>query len=404
MMLFDLRIENFRCFHETEIAGFKNINLISGKNNSGKTALLEAIYLLKSPTPEALLNLRKIRKESELILKEMPANAWDELFSNRKKDKTIEIIQLSPFLQEDFRSSLSLPHLLHGDIIVDFRTVQIEFWEADKALAIKYGANSFKTEEALSANKAISWEHITEKYNPYFERKKGDLLYLYEGNIFLEDPENVTKKGKPSMIAKKEPNELYEIECVQFLPSRAIIAEDKQLAILYSQVRKKNANTIKTLLEGFQAIDENIEFVELIVDAEPTLYLQKKGEDTRPLKMFGDAMNRIAEFILKIIANEGGTLLIDEIENGIHWSNQEKVWEIIFTLAEKHEVQIFATTHSKEMIETFARVAQKMNKQNLAAYVEMYRNVRTGEIAAHIHDTDLLVYELKNDIEIRGKH
>src|SRR5439155_22561170 len=39
------RVKNFRCFPDLEIADLARVNLIAGKNNSGKTALLEAIRL-----------------------------------------------------------------------------------------------------------------------------------------------------------------------------------------------------------------------------------------------------------------------------------------------------------------------------------------------------------------------
>ncbi len=37
-----IEIENFKTFDKIKIDGFKRVNLISGKNNLGKTALLEA--------------------------------------------------------------------------------------------------------------------------------------------------------------------------------------------------------------------------------------------------------------------------------------------------------------------------------------------------------------------------
>jgi AAA15 family ATPase/GTPase len=47
-MIENISIENFRCFDKTEIKGFERINLITGKNNSGKTCLLEALYFVLS--------------------------------------------------------------------------------------------------------------------------------------------------------------------------------------------------------------------------------------------------------------------------------------------------------------------------------------------------------------------
>jgi AAA15 family ATPase/GTPase len=40
-----IHIQNFRSFRDIEISPFNRINLISGLNNTGKTGLLEAIFL-----------------------------------------------------------------------------------------------------------------------------------------------------------------------------------------------------------------------------------------------------------------------------------------------------------------------------------------------------------------------
>jgi len=59
-MLKSIEIENFRCFEKTSINGFEQINLIAGKNNAGKMALLEAIFFSLSPQGgEVIENSRK---------------------------------------------------------------------------------------------------------------------------------------------------------------------------------------------------------------------------------------------------------------------------------------------------------------------------------------------------------
>ena len=47
-MLRSLKIENFRCFQNFELQQLGRINLLVGKNNSGKTSILEAVHLLTS--------------------------------------------------------------------------------------------------------------------------------------------------------------------------------------------------------------------------------------------------------------------------------------------------------------------------------------------------------------------
>jgi predicted ATPase len=48
-MIDELKIENFRSFTSLELKGLKRVNLVVGENNSGKTSLLEAFFLLSNP-------------------------------------------------------------------------------------------------------------------------------------------------------------------------------------------------------------------------------------------------------------------------------------------------------------------------------------------------------------------
>lgn len=90
-MLEEIEIQNFRCFEETKISGFERVNLIGGKNNSGKTALLEALYLFNAPLPQGILFLMQLRKESLSFSKAFPEKTWDNLFFRGRKDKDLEI-------------------------------------------------------------------------------------------------------------------------------------------------------------------------------------------------------------------------------------------------------------------------------------------------------------------------
>ena len=79
-MLKDLEIRNFRCFEQTKISGFERVNLIGGKNNVGKTALLEALFLIEVPEASRLLELKMLRRESSEVREAMPPREWENFF------------------------------------------------------------------------------------------------------------------------------------------------------------------------------------------------------------------------------------------------------------------------------------------------------------------------------------
>ncbi|MFM7577044.1 MAG: AAA family ATPase, partial [Microcystaceae cyanobacterium] len=86
-----IKIQNFRCFQNIEINGFKKINLISGKNNTGKTSLLEALLLYFYPLPSSVYTLHKNRKESSDSVRKNPKDAWNNLFYGQSLENPIDL-------------------------------------------------------------------------------------------------------------------------------------------------------------------------------------------------------------------------------------------------------------------------------------------------------------------------
>ena len=55
-------VRNFRCFRDIEIEPLARVNLIAGRNNVGKTALLEALNIHSAPsTPERVFAANFLR-------------------------------------------------------------------------------------------------------------------------------------------------------------------------------------------------------------------------------------------------------------------------------------------------------------------------------------------------------
>ena len=82
-MIDSISIDNFRCFEHLKIKGFKSINLIGGQNNSGKTALLEALLLAFSPSLRDINVLRQLRNENGNLIKNANRRVWNHFFYNQ---------------------------------------------------------------------------------------------------------------------------------------------------------------------------------------------------------------------------------------------------------------------------------------------------------------------------------
>ena len=76
-----------------------------------------------------------------------------------------------------------------------------------------------------------------------------------------------------------------------------------------------------------------------------------------PLRSLGDGAVRLFGVALALANSQGGFLLIDEAENGIHYSLQRDFWRMVLLTAHENNVQVFATTHSWDCAAGFARAA-----------------------------------------------
>jgi predicted ATP-dependent endonuclease of OLD family len=175
----------------------------------------------------------------------------------------------------------------------------------------------------------------------------------------------------------------------------------RELTEAYDNARLDDKDS--EVLKAFQIIDPTIESVESFSIGEPTLYLRRKGEKRLPLSLFGDAMNRVAHIMLKLVINKHKILLVDEIENGIHHTNQRNFWRVLFRLAAELDTQIFATTHSLEMLQAFAEVGLEQNQECSSAYFELARKLKTNQIIGSRLDLETLNYALEHEEGVRGE-
>ncbi|MGH2509710.1 MAG: AAA family ATPase [Ktedonobacteraceae bacterium] len=132
------------------------------------------------------------------------------------------------------------------------------------------------------------------------------------------------------------------------------------------------------ILTALQIIAPGVMGLSFVGEAETTsnrvpLVRVKDIDEPLPLGSLGNGMLRILGIVLALANAKDGILLVDEIENGIHYSAQQEVWQMIFSLAPKLNVQVFATTHSWDCIEGFQKAAignkqQVGNKQGEGRY------------------------------------
>ncbi|MFA5215863.1 ATP/GTP-binding protein [Sulfuricurvum sp.] len=311
-----INIVDFKCFHNFESKDFQRINLISGKNNVGKTAFMEACFI----------NMRAMN------IKNFVGALWGVKY---------------------MRENLN--------ILANNTTNNAKiFMERSNGINLISNINksSFKIEE-----------------------QDGIKLYNFEFN-----------KQYIRVNTNDFSYEIDIIDNIKFIDSFGL--SNGEIIRYYSTIQKKDEETfLNTILNEF---DNSIEAFKVIDD----LPQCKINETWLEITEFGDGVRHVISIVNALFQAQNGYLFIDELENGIHYTYLDRVWEVILKVSKEQNVQVFATTHSKECIESYARVAKKLEDQEIA-YIRMSK-LSDGQIKATTFDYELIENSIEQDHEVRG--
>ena len=169
---------------------------------------------------------------------------------------------------------------------------------------------------------------------------------------------------------------------------------DYQLIKAFQAIQKQDKeNELNIFVQEF---DDSIDNFKVIGDKPQC----KANGKYRDIAEFGDGLRHYISIICALYACENGYLFIDEIGNGIHYTQLDRLWELILTLSKKTHCQVFAITHSKEMLESFARVAKKLDEQGIS-YTILVKN-KQQEIKTIAMDYEMLLDSMTQGHEVRG--
>ncbi len=112
----------------------------------------------------------------------------------------------------------------------------------------------------------------------------------------------------------------------------------------------------------------------------------------------GEGMNRMLGIALALVNAKDGMLLIDEVDTGLHYSVLPDLWKLIFEVAHRLNVQVFATSHSKDCVEAFQQAADN-NKDEEGILVRL--EVQDGEVVPVTFDERMLNIATREHIEVR---
>ena len=315
MLYSELTIENFRGIEKLEIKDIKRFNLLVGRNNCGKTSVLEALFLLSGMSnPQLVTNIHLFRG---LILTQ------DDDFSYMFRNLDFEIpIKLSSNKDINSRSLTIAPLIKDYPSYGKGEILEKEITKNTKSVTV--------STSAIQVVEGLTFEFRTDKRQAF----KNQISF---------------KKGEGKLsIQYKE-----KFRCT-FLNQSTIMSQTaKQMEGLLVQ---KKLDSVINVLRGIEPLISDIR-----MGAGDMIYIDIGKDKLFPINIMGDGIRRILAFIAVIADMKNGVLLIDEIDNGFHYTSLITLWRAIFKACKEYNVQLFATTHSYECIGAYASVYTETN-------------------------------------------
>jgi len=363
----NIEIKNFKCFENFTAEGFGRVNLIGGKNNIGKTAFMEACFLSQSNDTRNLFErLLEIKTHRDVVNNLLSSSRREEDLQKLIKDN----IAISIYIKgkgghevEEFRDST-------GSIIDEpYATwenglVKIEF---DKILNIY-----------------TKYTKINEE-PPSFDFDTGEPVYS-------SSPDRYTISELVGLLDMAFDSTKARFS-LNFISPYSNSDQELENIIGQSKLDNKYDELNKYLLDTFGVAPIDI------IKNKPML---KEGNAYKELSYYGQGIKTFINIISSILLLKDDQIFIDEIENGIHYTHLDTLWELILAISKEQNVQVFATTHSKECIESFNRVQLKLEDKQ-TYYFEMAKNIKTDKIFISKIDSEQLWYGLSHDERIRGE-
>ncbi|WP_052567067.1 AAA family ATPase [Candidatus Magnetobacterium casense] len=350
-----ITIDNFRAITHIEIDDLRRINLFVGKNNSGKSSILEAICLLSHPTSPGLMLLISENREVHNKISDNLLYFLHNLNVNTNIEITGEILSLS-----EIRKLLIIPKTS-----IDFFEQNADYQE------LLYTVVGFVLDYRIEK------EQKSYKTESYIYKKDQGTIVKHATTI----PDSI-EKGRFFMRFLPHNNKL----------SSMVIAFDS------IQVKKLTGKLIKIL----KLIEPSIEG---LVNVGNVIYCDAGLDKLIPLSLMGDGVLRIFSIVATIVDahfEKGGIgiALIDEIEKGFYYSALLDLWDAIYEFAKEFDVQVFATTHSMECIQALADSYSSKNTED--DEIRMYRIERNNGMFDIIdYSNDLIMTSLDSNWEMR---
>ncbi len=367
-MIHSIQIENFRQFDKINIDDFKRINFLVGRNNCGKTSVLEALFWSLSP-----INVNTIGSLYSFRRMIFNANSLKTLFLNKDETKLINIQVKTDDNQE-------------------------QTFELTRNIDI--------------ANQTIIYKDI----QPVYTQSNNDEFYKCKVTYQNNDNKPIIYNGNMNPINAINPNtglqeSILQLNWINISNKSSIKSIMLTGAFLSDYIGYDlmvfQLNNIKSSIDKRKQIDEYIKYFDSSIQSlefgtNNSINIITK-DDVLPLEVMGDGFKKYLRIVVGLVNNGLNILLIDEIENGLHHITQRKLLKIILNLSKEKNIQMFITTHSLETLKFLSEIIEEkeFSEQKTDVQVINISNTALGGYQAFNYNMDKVINYIETESELR---
>jgi hypothetical protein len=328
-------ISNFKGFADLSLPDCRRVNIVVGQNGSGKTALLEAVFLAQATSAEHALRIKSWRGYDPSQVtgsqREIDDALWGDLF-------------------HQFERGIEARINVHGGPPHHNRELTIKL--------------SQRTEVVVPISRSASSGYMKMfplPPTPLTFQWKSPNEPVAESTVTLED-------GKFKFTRAPSP----KADVIIFPANQPV--NTAELMNRFSNLSKAFAE--EEVIATFRNHFPDIEGISIEAAAgTPMLFAKVHGYAKKlPMSLLSGGMNKLAAILFAIPNASRGIVLVDEIESGFYYKLFPKIWTALHAFSVKFDTQLFVSTHSDECLNGAAEVAAEHPKD-----FSIVRTTKRGE-------------------------
>ena len=328
-----LLVEGFRGIDYLSIPRFGRVTLLAGKNGIGKTTVLDAI--------------RVYAARGRLMVLAGLVDNREEFISSIDEDGDEMLLP-------------DIAAIFHGRGSMGYNVLSIGSCNQTDRLSVEVSTMEKSSGDAQRTRILdTSMDEWTTTLKVTFKNKE----WLLPWEAFLVEPgfSRFRMRRMQKRLFDEQDEWPSAIECESLGPG---LPSNTDMVRFWDRIALTDGEIL--LVQALELILGNtVNRIAVIGDDGPRvgktgrrIIVRLPGDSTPvPLKSLGDGAIRLFGVALALANSRNGFLLIDEAENGIHYSVQHDFWRMILQTAHKDNVQVVATTHSWDCVKGFARAA-----------------------------------------------